>query len=113
MAAVFAGATIVVLPTYGEGLPKVLLEAASVGRPVVATDVRGCREVVRNDVNGLLVPARDSTALAAAIARLLASPQLRSRLGQAGRRLAEGEFAERVVVQQTVALYRGLLNDYA
>ena len=112
IATVFAGATVVVLPTYGEGLPKVLLEAGSVGRPVVATDVRGCREVVRNDVNGLLVPARDSTALAQAIARLLASAPLRSRLGQAGRRLAEGEFAERVVVQQTVALYRELLNHY-
>src|SRR5207249_9558365 len=64
---VLAGASVVVLPTYGEGLPKVLVEAGAAGRPIVATDVRGCREVVRPGVNGLLVPARDSSALARAI----------------------------------------------
>jgi len=110
MAAVLAGATIVVLPTYGEGLPKVLLEAASVGRAVVATDVRGCREVVRPGVNGLLVPARDSQALAQAIERLLIGKELRTRFGEAGRRLAETEFAEPVVVKQTLAVYRELLD---
>jgi len=110
MAAVLAGATIVVLPTYGEGLPKVLLEAASVGRPVVATDVRGCREVVRPGVNGLLVPPRDSAALARAIERLLIAKELRARFGEAGRRLAETEFAEPVVVKQTLAVYHELLD---
>src|SRR5439155_16967963 len=72
--------------------------------------VRGCREVVRPGVNGLLVPARDSTALARAIERLLQSPQLRARLGRAGRLLAETEFAESVVVRQTLAVYRQLLD---
>jgi len=110
MAAVLAGASVVVLPTYGEGLPKVLVEAGAAGRPIVATDVRGCREVVRPGVNGLLVPARDSTALARAIERLLQSPELRARLGRAGRLLAETEFAESVVVRQTLAVYRQLLD---
>jgi len=110
MAAVLAGATIVVLPTYGEGLPKVLLEAASVGRAVVATDVRGCREVVRPGVNGLLVPPRDSAALAQAIERLLIAKELRARFGEAGRRIAETEFAEPVVIKQTLAVYHDLLD---
>jgi glycosyltransferase involved in cell wall biosynthesis len=110
MAAVLAAATVVVLPTYGEGLPKVLVEAAAVGRAVVATDVRGCREIVRPGVNGLLVPPRDSTALAQAIERLLNAKELRARLGEAGRRLAETEFAEPVVVKQTLAVYQDLLD---
>lgn len=111
MPAVLAGASVVVLPTYGEGLPKVLLEAAAAGRPVVATDVRGCREVVRPGINGLLVPPRDSAALAQAIERLLQAPALRVALGQAGRRLAETEFAEPVVVEATLAVYERLLSS--
>jgi len=110
MEAVLTGATIVVLPTYGEGLPKVLVEAGAAGRAVVATDVRGCREVVRPGINGLLVPPRDSAALARAIERLLQSPALRARLGRAGRSLAELEFAESVVVRQTLAVYRQLVD---
>jgi glycosyltransferase involved in cell wall biosynthesis len=113
MPSVLAGAAVVVLPTYGEGLPKVLLEAAAAGRPVVATDVRGCREVVRPGVNGLLVPPKDSAALAHAIGRLLRSPDLRATLGQGGRHLAECEFAEPVVVEQTLAVYRQLLTGLA
>jgi glycosyltransferase involved in cell wall biosynthesis len=113
MPAVLAGSSIIVLPTYGEGLPKVLLEAAAAGRPVVATDVRGCREVVRPGVNGLLVPPRDSAALAHAIGRLLRSRDLRATLGQGGRHLAECEFAEPVVVEQTLAVYRQLLTGLA
>jgi glycosyltransferase involved in cell wall biosynthesis len=110
MPEILAGASIVVLPTYGEGLPKVLLEAGAASRPVVATDVRGCREVVRPGVNGVLVPARDGPALARAIEGLLAAPELRARLGQGGRRLVEAEFAEPLVVQQTLAIYRQLLG---
>jgi glycosyltransferase involved in cell wall biosynthesis len=110
MPEILAGASIVALPTYGEGLPKVLLEAGAASRPVVATDVRGCREVVRPGVNGVLVPARDGPALARAIERLLEAPELRARLGQGGRRLVEAEFAEPLVVQQTLAIYRQLLG---
>jgi len=111
MPSVLSSATIVVLPSYGEGLPKVLIEAAAAARPVVATDVRGCREIVRPDINGSLVSARDSVTLAREIERLLDAPDLRARYGRAGRRLAETEFAESVIVEQTLAVYRQLLND--
>ena len=110
MPQVLARATIVVLPsTYGEGLPKVLLEAAASGRPIVATDLRGCREIVREGVNGFLVPPRDIEALAAAIRRCLASPQLRAAFGQAGRALVEAEFAEGGVIERTLTVYRDAL----
>jgi glycosyltransferase involved in cell wall biosynthesis len=110
MPAVLASASVVALPSYGEGLPKVLLEAAAAGRPVVTTDVRGCREVVRPGVNGFLVPPRDSGTLAEAIERLLQSAEVRATFGRAGRHLAETEFAEAVVVKQTLDVYRQVLN---
>jgi glycosyltransferase involved in cell wall biosynthesis len=106
-----SSATVVVLPSYREGLPKALLEAAACGRPVVATDVPGCREIVRHNVNGLLVPVRDAPALANATRLLLQSPALRHRLGEAGRRIAEREFAEQLVVDQTLDVYRRLLGS--
>ena len=82
MPSLFARCHLVCLPTYyGEGIPKVLIEAASCGCPIVATDAPGCREIVRDGENGLLVPARDAAALAAAIRRLLDDPGLRSRMG--------------------------------
>jgi glycosyltransferase involved in cell wall biosynthesis len=111
MASVLAGATIVVLPAYREGLPKVLLEAAASARAIVATDVPGCREIVRSGINGLLVPARDSRALADAIATLLQSRELRQEFGRAGRAIAVKEFAEEIVVDKTLALYRVLLRN--
>jgi glycosyltransferase involved in cell wall biosynthesis len=98
-----------VLPSYREGLPKALLEAAACGRPMIATDVPGCREIVREDETGLLVPAKDATALADAIARLTGDAALRQRLGTRARAVAEVEFAEDVVVRETLALYRELL----
>ena len=111
MASVLARANIVVLPSYREGLPKVLLEAAACARAIVTTDVPGCREIVRSGVNGLLVPARDSGALADAITTLLQSQELRSQFGLAGRAIALNEFAEEIVVEQTLALYRTLLRN--
>jgi len=112
MPSVLAQASIVVLPTtYGEGVPKILLEAAAAGRPIVATDMRGCREIVRPSVTGFLVPPGDSTALALAIKRLLASKDLRATFGRAGRSLAEAEFAESVIVAQTLAVFRTVLSD--
>jgi len=111
MASVLARANIVVLPAYREGLPKVLLEAAACARAIVTTDVPGCREIVRSGVNGLLVPARDSRALADAIATLLQSRELSEGFGRAGRAIAVTEFAEEIVVQKTLALYRDLLRD--
>ena len=108
MPALYAAATIVCLPSYREGLPKALLEAAASGRAIVTTDVPGCREVVRHGENGLLVPARDAEALAAAIARLLDEPATRSLMGQRGRVIAEQEFSEQSVVKATLDIYRSL-----
>lgn len=107
---VLAQSHIVCLPSYREGLPKSLLEAASCARPVVTTDVPGCREVVRDGDNGLLVEARNATALADALVRLLADPELRLRMGQRGRERVLNEFAQEKIVDQVMALYRGLLS---
>lgn len=104
-------AHIVVLPTRREGLPKVLLEAAATARPIVATDVPGCREVVRHEVTGLLVPPDDVVRLADAIERLVGDAALRRAFGAAGRALVENELSETIVVQRTMDLYRELLGD--
>jgi glycosyltransferase involved in cell wall biosynthesis len=111
---VWRRAAIAVLPsTYGEGLPKALLEAAACARPIVATDVPGCREVVRPGETGILVPAHDQAELAAAIMALATDAKRRRCLGLAGRALAEREFAEDIVAGQTLALYRALLEEGA
>ncbi|MDZ7736242.1 MAG: glycosyltransferase family 4 protein [Gammaproteobacteria bacterium] len=110
MARVFAQASLVVLPSYyGEGLPKVLIEAAACGRAVVTTDWPGCRDAIEPDVTGLLVPPRDTAALADATAALLNDPARRHAMGQAGRRLAERAFDIRKVVADHLAIYAGLL----
>jgi glycosyltransferase involved in cell wall biosynthesis len=107
-----AVADVVVLPSYyREGIPRVLIEAAAMGRPLVATDVPGCREVVRDGVNGLLVPARDAVALAEAIESLLKNPKLRAEFGAASRRLAEERFSDQQVVDCMLDLYRALLAE--
>lgn len=108
MPAVYAEADIVCLPSYREGLPKALLEAASSARPLVATDVPGCREICRQDESGLLVAPRDVEALAAALGQLLADTASRARMGQRAREIVEHEFSAEIVNRQTVALYREL-----
>jgi glycosyltransferase involved in cell wall biosynthesis len=111
---VWRQAAIAVLPsTYGEGLPKALLEAAACARPIVATDIPGCREAVRAGETGLLVPPHDEAALVEAIRALATDPARRRRLGIAGRALAEREFAEASVARETLALYRALLAEGA
>jgi glycosyltransferase involved in cell wall biosynthesis len=111
---VWRRAAIAVLPsTYGEGIPAALLEAASCARPIVATDVPGCREAVIAGETGLLVPPRDITALAAAIADLAADPDRRCAMGRAGRKLAEREFSEEIVAEKTLALYQLLQQERA
>ena len=109
MPSVYARAHIVALPSYREGLGKVLAEAGACGRPVVASDVAGCREIVRNEVNGLLVPARDSVALAAALRRLIANRDLRNTMGRIGRQVVEGRFGEEAVAKRTLAVIEDLL----
>lgn len=108
IAQVFAESHVIVLPSYREGLPKVLVEAAACGRAVVTTDVPGCRDAIEVNVTGLLVPVRDCVALADAIQKLVEDPELRQRLGRAGRELAEREFAIENVVQQHLDIYRTL-----
>lgn len=102
---IFAQCNIVVLPSYREGLPKVLIEAAACGRAVVTTDVPGCRDAIEANVTGLLVPVRDVDALADAIQKLIADPELRQRMGRAGRKLAEREFDIEGIVRQHLSIY--------
>jgi len=108
---VFGQATIVVLPSYREGLPKVLLEAAASGKAIIATDVPGCRETVRHRHTGLLVPVRNAEALAKAIFELLEDAGLRSRLGACARESVVRDHSTERVSGKFLALYRDLLKD--
>ena len=110
MAALFATVDMVVLPSYREGLPKSLIEAAACALPLVTTDVPGCREVVTHEVDGLLVPVKDAKALASAIERLHLDPAWARELGLAARARALREFDEKIVIGKTLAVYRELLN---
>jgi glycosyltransferase involved in cell wall biosynthesis len=110
--AVWRRAAIAVLPsTYGEGVPKTLLEAAACGRPLVSADVPGCREVVRPGATGILVPPHDVGGLAEAIAALASDPARRAALGRAARELIESQFTNEIVASQTLALYHAALAE--
>ena len=110
IAALLAGAHVVCLPSYREGLPKTLAEAAAAGRPIVTTDVPGCREVVRDGIEGLLVPPRESARLACALERLLRDPELRLRMGSAARARAVECFSTTRINEETLSVYRKLLG---
>jgi len=107
---IWAKSHIAALPSRREGLPKALLEAAACGRPMVATDVPGCREIAIAGKTGLLVPLDDSIALADAIGKLAASPDLRTRYGSAARILAVEKFSATAIGRQTVQLYDRLVT---
>jgi len=110
IADLFSQAHIVVLPSYyGEGLPKVLIEAAACGRAVITTDMPGCRDAIEPNVTGVLVPARDTFALAKEIERLMEDDVLRQQMGRAGRGLAEREFSIEKVVATHLGIYQELL----
>jgi len=111
MAAVYAAAHIVCLPSYREGLPTVLLEAGVCGCALVTTDVPGCREVVRDGETGLAVAARDPMALAQALRTLILNAPLRERLSAAAQALIAGEFSADQVRNSTTALYREMLDS--
>ena len=114
IAHVFAQSNIVVLPSYyREGLPKVLIEAAACGRPVVTTDMPGCRDAIEREVTGLLVPPRDVVALADAIERLLSDPELCEQMGRSSRQLAEREFTIDKVISAHLDIYYELLDTAA
>jgi glycosyltransferase involved in cell wall biosynthesis len=111
MPSLLASCHIVCLPSYyGEGVPKVLIEAASCGRPIVTTDAPGCREIVRHGENGMLVPVRDAEALADALRTLIEDPELRHRLGQAGREIVRKEFTIEAVAKSTLGVYETMLQ---
>lgn len=103
-------AHIACLPSYREGLPKSLLEAAACGLPIVTTDTPGCREVVANTTNGLLVPIGNSQALADALGILISDPKMRQRMGEQSRIRAVTEYSLEVVINETLAIYREALR---
>ena len=102
---VIMDADVVVLPSYREGVPKALLEAAAVGKPLIATDVAGCREVVEDLVNGLRVPVRDVERLAEAIIWMIRNPAARLQMGKEGRKKIEQNFDEKFVVEKILEIY--------
>jgi glycosyltransferase involved in cell wall biosynthesis len=104
---------VAVLPSHREGLPMSLLEAAACGRPMIATDAPGCREIVVDEQTGLLVPIEDPPALANAILRLAGSSQLRARFGQSARELVVTKLSARIVGDAVVGLYNRLVLNYA
>jgi len=105
MPELLAQSDIVVLPSYSEGTPRILIEAAAMEKPIVATDIAGCRGLVENEVNGLLVSVKDSLSLANALERLISDRDLRLRFGRAGREIVLSEFDERIVLARTLAVY--------
>ena len=112
MPSVYARADAVVLPSYREGMPRSLLEAAAMGLPAVATDVPGCRHIVRDGENGLLCQARSADSLADALERLLAMTDAeREAMGAAGRARVEAEFDERRVVEAAVGVVREVVRS--
>jgi glycosyltransferase involved in cell wall biosynthesis len=111
MSEVLPQATIFCLPSsYREGMPKALLEAMACGVPCITTDAPGCRDAVRHDDNGLLVPIKDAEALAEAIKRLLQNPDEQQRMGARGRERAEKEFNQEIIIQQTLDVYREMIS---
>src|SRR4029077_11256519 len=109
MQEVVAKSHVVCLPSLREGVPKVLIEAAACGRPIVATDAPGCREIVRHGENGLLVPVRNSAALADALRVLVQNPDVRLTMGRRGREIVVEEFSSERVIGETLNVYRELL----
>ncbi|MEX1214266.1 glycosyltransferase family 4 protein [Saccharospirillum sp.] len=107
----YGKSNIVCLPSYREGLPKALVEAAACGRAVVTTDVPGCRDAIEANKTGLLVPAKDAVALADAIQQLVENPEMRAGFGLEARKLAERVFASDIIVARHMEIYRELLTD--
>ena len=106
-------AHVAILPSRREGLPKSLLEAAACGRPLIATDVPGCREIARHGTNAVLVPADDAEAIAQAIETLRKDPDLRARFGGASREIAVAEYSSARIGEEITALYSRLLGGMA
>ncbi len=108
---VYSRSNMVVVASYSEGVPTALIEGAACGRALIGTDIPGCREVIDPGKNGLVIPARDAVALAGAIEQLALHPVLRLQYGEAARRTAELEFADSLINQQTLKVYRTIAVD--
>jgi len=109
MPVIYAQSSIVCLPSYREGLPKVLLEGASCARPVVAFDVPGCREIVHDGINGFLIPFGDETALELALIKLIQDSKLCAEMGNAGRKIVEAEFSQNIIAAETFSVWDEVL----
>jgi glycosyltransferase involved in cell wall biosynthesis len=110
MVAVYKRADIVVLPSYREGMPKTLIEACAMGKPIVTTNAIGCRECVDEGVNGFKVAVKDANALANALRKLIDNEQLRMVMGRASREKAEKEFDQRDVIAKHLMIYQSLFD---
>lgn len=110
MKSVYQKSDIVVLPSYREGLPKSLIEACAIGRPIVTTNVTGCRECVNDGYNGFLVPAKQSEPLAEAIEKLVDDQSIRRTMGENSRKIAERDFSIENVVKKHFEIYQSLIN---
>ncbi len=107
MPALYKAATLICYPShYGEGVPKVLLEAAAIGRPIITTNHAGCREAVRDGINGALVPIKDANATAQAVIELLQDAEKCAKMGRESRKLAEEIFDVNVIVKNTLKVYQ-------
>ena len=103
---IIADADVVVLPSYREGIPRSLLEASAMGKPVITTDAVGCREAAEHGRTGLLIPVRDASALADAMRKMIENPDMRVRMGKEGRQKMECEFDETLVLDKILETYR-------
>jgi glycosyltransferase involved in cell wall biosynthesis len=101
-----ASASIICLPSYREGLPKVLLEAAAIGRPLIATDAPGCREIVKEGYNGILVEMKSADSLYNAVIILLNDKEMRDSMGRNSRVLVETELSTKIINAKTLELYK-------
>ena len=110
IASVYHLISVVCFPSYREGLPKALLEAASCARPIVCFDVPGCRDVVRHEVNGFLVEFKNETALADRVCQLLSDQNLSVKMGIAGRKIILSEFHSEVIADQVMGIWQKLLK---
>lgn len=111
MQATLSKSTIVVLPSYREGLPKVLCEAAACSKAIITTNVPGCREAIIHNKSGLLIPHKNVPALIKSIEMLLNNPKLTNKLGQKGRELAEEKFDVKKIVNSHLKIYKECIED--
>ena len=112
MPKLFTSIDLAVLPsTYKEGIPRFLIEAASCGKPLVATDIPGCNEIVRNGKNGLLVPINNPEALLCSINQILSNPELHRKFSIASRELVKNKYTDTIVYNQFLSLFRTLINS--